>query len=371
MGLDELRKEIDAIDREFVALFEKRMDTVAKIAYYKLENQMEVFDKGREDLLLKKVDAFLKNPEHSADLNLFFKNVMDISKNYQRKKIKEGLPNMNLKALDKPAVAYLGIPGSYSHEAMNKYFGNEIIAKNYNNFESIFNAVANGDVNYAILPFENSSTGAIKDNYDLIRDRDLYIIGEYNLKINHSLLGNKGSSLATIKEVYSHPQPIEQSSEFLKNKNWRMMPYTSTALSAEYVAKDGALDKAAIGSPELSKLYNLEILQEGISNSEHNYTRFIVVSKNMEAHANADKISIVFSTLHKAGELFGIIAEFAQRGINMLNIKSLPILDKPWEYYFYIDISGNLADDGILEALEAIENRTNFYKLLGNYRQGR
>lgn len=371
MGLDELRKDIDSIDRELVALFEKRMKTVTQIAYYKLENDMEVFDRSREDLLLEKVDSYLNDKNLAPNLNLFFKNIMDISKDYQRKKIKEGLPDLNLKSLNKTKVAYLGVPGSYSHEAMNNYFGNNIVSRNFNNFEAIFDSVVSEEVDFAILPYENSSTGAIKDNYDLIREKNLFILGEYNLKINHTLLGNKGATLESIKEVYSHQQPLEQSSRYLKDKNWKLIPYTSTALSADFISKNGSLEKAVIGSPELSKIYNLDILQEGISNSENNYTRFIVVGKTLNIEEDADKISIVFSTLHKAGELFGIISEFAQKGINMLNIKSLPILDKPWEYYFYIDISGNIYDPKVKEALEAVENKTNFYKLLGNYKQGR
>jgi len=141
-------------------------------------------------------------------------------------------------------------------------------------------------------------------------------------------------------------------------------------MSAKLISEDGALNKAVIGSPELCKLYNLDVLQENISNSSNNYTRFIVVGKTLSIEDNADKISIVFSTLHKAGELFGIMSEFAQRGINMLNIKSQPILDKPWEYYFYIDLYGNIYDEKVKEALESVENKTNFYKFLGNYRQG-
>ncbi len=370
MGLDKLRKEIDEIDKELVALFEKRMKIVTDIAYYKLRNDMEVFDRGRENLLLDKVDGYLENKELSEDLNLFFKNVMDISKNYQRRKIKEGLPEINLKTLNKPLIAYLGIPGSYTHEAMNNYFGENIESKNFDNFESMFVAVEKGEVNLAIIPFENSSTGAIKDNFDLIREKDLYILGEYNLRVDHNLLGIKGANLDTIKEVYSHPQPLEQSSKYLKDKSWKLTPFTSTAMSAKYVSETNDIEKAAIGSASLSKLYNLEILKENINNSPNNYTRFIVVGKKLSVEDNADKISICFSTLHKAGELFGIISEFAQRGINMLNIKSLPILEKPWEYYFYIDLYGNIYDEKVKEALEAVENKTNFYKFLGNYRQG-
>ena len=370
MGLGELRKEIDSIDKQIVALFEKRMKIVTEIANYKLKNNMDVFDKSREDLLLEKVDTYLENKELSGDLNLFFKNLMDISKGYQKRKIREGIPNLP-SVTSKLNIAYLGIPGSYSSEAMSNYFGENIESKNFNSFEAIFDAVETEEVDYAILPFENSSTGAIKDNYDLIRERNLYIVGEYNLKVDHNLLGNIGSNLENIKEVYSHPQPIEQCSKYLKDKNWKLLPFTSTALSAQFVSESKSLDKAAIGSSQLSKLYNLEILEKNINNSENNYTRFIIISKNILIDNLADKISIVFSTLHKAGELFGIISEFAQKGINMLSIKSLPILDKPWEYYFYIDISGNINDENVKSALELVENKTNFYKFLGNYIQGR
>ncbi len=123
MNLDVLRKDIDDIDKELVALFEKRMRIVTEIANYKLRNNMDVFDKGREDLLLQKVDTYLNNKELSGDLSLFFQNLMDLSKNYQRKKIQEASPEVNLKSLVKPVIAYLGIPGSYSYQAMNRYFG--------------------------------------------------------------------------------------------------------------------------------------------------------------------------------------------------------------------------------------------------------
>ena len=229
MNLDVLRKDIDDIDKELVALFEKRMRIVTEIANYKFQNNMDVFDKGREDLLLKKVDTYLNNKELSGDLSLFFQNLMDLSKNYQRKKIQEASPEVNLKSLVKPVIAYLGIPGSYSYQAMNRYFGENFESKNYHNFEAIFESVENNETDFAIIPFENSSTGAIKDNFDLIREKNLYINGEYTLKVDHNLLGIKGSSLETIKEVYSHPQPIEQSSKYLKDKPWTITPYTSTA----------------------------------------------------------------------------------------------------------------------------------------------
>lgn len=367
MDINELRKEIDSIDKEIVKLFEKRMKIVTGIAEYKLENNMEIFDKGREETLLEKVDIYLENKELSEYLRLFFENLMDLSKDYQKKKIKEKSPTFFFNNSKKLTIAYLGIPGSYSYEAMNNYFGENINQKNFNNFNSIFQAVENGEVDYGVIPFENSSTGAIKDNFDLIREKNLFIVGEYLLKVDHNLLGHKDANLEDIREVYSHPQPFEQSSYFLQDKNWSHFPQTSTAESAKLVASSNSVEKGAIGSKELSRLYNLKILIENINNSNSHYTRFIIVSKEKEIKENANKISIAFSTLHKAGELFGIIAEFAQRGINMLSIKSLPILEKPWEHYFYIDISGNINDSKIEEALNSIESKCNFFKMLGNY----
>jgi chorismate mutase/prephenate dehydratase len=345
------------------------MEIVSKIALYKIENDMEVFDRSREDLLLKKTAKELTNPELKGDLNLFFTNLMDISKSYQRRKIESTIPDRHDKEKSLTKVAFQGIPGSFSYSAMKGYFGKMVKGNNFETFEEVFDAVEKGEVDYGVLPFDNSSTGTIKDNYDLIRERDVYIVGEINIKAKQNLLAKPATKLEDIKEIYSHPQGFAQSSIYLKDKGYKCIPYKNTALSAEYVANSSE-NIGAIASLEAAELYGLKVLKENINDSDKNHTRFIIIGKEIEVEENANKVSIVFSTLHKAGELFGTISTLAKRDINMVSIKSIPILEKPWEYFFYIDINGNLEDEIIREALKEIEGKSHFFKLLGNYREG-
>ncbi len=369
LNLDELRIEIDDIDKKLVKLFEDRMEIVSKIALYKVENDMEVFDRSREDALLAKTSKYLNNKELKGDLNLFFTNLMDISKSYQRRKIESTIPTNLVRGKELTKVAYQGIPGSFSYSAMKNYFGKVVKGLNYDSFEDVFDAVSVGTVDYGIVPFENSSTGTIKDNYDLIREKNCYIVGEIKIPIKHNILGKNTTKLEEIEELYSHPQAFEQSSKYLKDKNYKCIPYKNTALSAEYVAKSpGAI--GAIGSIEAGELYGLKVLKENINDSNKNHTRFVIIGKEIEVEENANKVSIVFSTLHKAGELFSILGLLAEKNINMLSIKSIPILEKPWEYFFYIDVNGNLEDEIFREALGRVEEKSHFFKLLGNYKEG-
>lgn len=369
LDINELRKEIDVIDKSFVELFERRMKIVEKIAEYKLENKMDVFDKNRENLLLEKTEKQLKDRSLAKYLNIFFINLMDVSKTYQKKKLEFKIPSNTVELKKANKIAYQGILGSFSYSAMKKYFANIEESQAFEQFEEVFDKVESGEFEYGILPFENSSTGAIRDNYDLVRDKKVYIVGEVLIPISHNIMALKGAKLEDLEELYSHPQAFEQSSLYLKNKNFKLIPYKNTALSAEYVAKSDNKKIGAIASEEAGEIYNLEILEKSINDSQKNNTRFIIISKDFQVKKDANKISIVFSTLHKAGELFNIMSSIASRGINMLNIKSIPILEKPWEYFFYIDINGNIEEKQVKEALKEIEEKSNFFKLLGNYEE--
>jgi chorismate mutase/prephenate dehydratase len=231
-------------------------------------------------------------------------------------------------------------------------------------------ALNSGEINFGVLPIDNSSTGEIKDTYDLIRDYGAYIVGEVELKISHNLLGAKGSEISDIKEVYSHSQGFQQCSKFLKNyPHWKLIPYQNTAVSAKYVSENKSKSKAAIASMTAKELYDLELLADGINSSANNFTRFIIVGPELLASDEFDKISIVFSTIHKAGTLFSMLRNFAENKINMLSIKSRPIVEKPWEYFFYVDFEGNLESENIKKALSNIKDKSNYFKILGNYKK--
>jgi len=181
-------------------------------------------------------------------------------------------------------------------------------------------------------------------------------------------MGIKGSTLDNIKEVYSHPQGIEQSMEFLKGyKQWKLIPYKSTAKSAELVKERQDKTLVAIASAKAAEIYDLEILQRNVNSNATNMTRFVVIGKEIESNAQSNKTSLVLSTTHKAGSLYHVLKHFAENNINLLKIESRPIKDKPWEYFFYIDFQGNTNDDKITSAIKLIKKNSHYFKILGNY----
>ena len=266
-------------------------------------------------------------------------------------------------------TGFQGIKGSFSEEALYKYFNKtDIKAINYKNFEDVFIAIENNQIKYGVLPIENSWTGAITNVYDLLNKYNCFITGEVFLKPVQNLLGTADSSIDTIKEVYSHPQGFEQSTNFLNKYSWKLSPYYNTALSAKYIKELNDKSVAAIASKKAAQLYNLKILQENINDTDLNTTRFVVIGKTLEVNSDCDKISILLSTKHKAGALYNLLKYFAENNINMLKIESRPIKHTPWEYYFYIDLEGNIHDDTVKKAIEQIKHDCHYFRILGNYK---
>lgn len=365
-NIDDLRNEIDKIDTELVALFEKRMEVVLKIAEYKKRNNISILNQAREEEVIKKNLKLIQNRELSSEVEEFFKSVMEISRCYQDKKLNCEQPEDCDKKL---TVGFYGVAGSFSEQALKEYFGEKVEAKSLGEFEDIFLDIKDGKIDYGVVPIENSSTGAITEVYDLLYKYDFYIVGEKYLKINQNLMGIKDSTLEDIKEVYSHPQGLEQSREFLKGyKNWKLIPYQSTAKSAEMVKVKGDKTLAAIGSLKAAEIYGLEVLQQNINSNDTNTTRFVIISKKLETAETSNKISLILSTAHKAGSLYNVLRPFADNNINLLKIESRPIKDKPWEYFFYIDFKGNMDDYVTRKSIELIKNDSHYFKMLGNYK---
>ncbi|HEY5535518.1 MAG TPA: prephenate dehydratase [Ignavibacteria bacterium] len=364
--IDNLRNKIDEIDSSLVSLFENRMEVVLKIAEYKKNNNMAVLNKSREKIVIKKNLDLVKNKDLFSEVEEFFKSVMEISRGFQNKSLKNDqvLPNGK-----KMIVGFYGVTGSFTEQALNEYFGENVGAKAISEFEDIFLELKYGKINYGVIPIENSSTGAISEVYDLLNKYNFYIIGEKYLKIDQNLMGIKGSTLDDIKEVYSHPQGLEQSMEFLKGyKQWKLFPYKSTATSAELVKDRNDKTMAAIASAKAAEIYDLEILQKNVNSNTTNMTRFVVIGKEMESTSQSNKTSLVLSTTHKAGSLYHVLKHFAENNINLLKIESRPIKDKPWEYFFYIDFQGNINEDKIISAIDLIKNNSRYFKILGNYK---
>lgn len=391
--LTRYRNEIDDIDKELIQLFEKRMNTVLEIAKHKIKNNTTIFQKDREEKVLSKAIDNLDNKEYSQETIQFFNSIMEISRglqkrimNYDREEKSEcnlnssnekfDLSNINkYKTLKYEInkknilVGFPGISGSFTEEALNKFFSKKISKKQFKEFEDVFIALKNKEIDYGIIPIENSSTGAISETYDLLRKYGFYIVGEECIKIDQNLIGIKGTKLEDIKEIYSHPQGIGQSSEFLKqNSNWKLIPFNNTATSAELVKKLQDKTKAAIASKKAANIYGLEIISPCINDITNNYTRFVVISNQIHIDEESNKMSIVFSVEHEAGKLYKVLGYFAENNINMTKIESRPIQNASWRYFFYIDFECSIYNPKVYNLLELIENNTAYFKFIGVYK---
>lgn len=359
--LKEVRVDINEVDQKLSELFDQRMQLAKEVAIYKQAHDLPIFDRAREEQVLE--NRLKDFPNRDGDFleatRVFYQTLMDLSKKAQ------------LKLIDQPSKAgYFGVPGSFTHEAFMQMFGEEMPSVSYQSCEEIFQALANKEIRYGVLPVENSLTGIINDVYDLLGEYDFYIVKECTIPIQQNLLGIPGSTMEEIREVYSHPQGFAQSAEFLSRfPDWQLIPYYNTAISAEMVAKEQKRSKACIAGRSSAKLYGLEVLQEGIQDHDQNFTRFVVISTNMQASADADKISLYFTLEHKPGSLFGALEEFSKQNLNLQRIESRPIKGRVWEYGFFVDIEGNLEDPSVIQALKGVREHCHSWKILGNYKK--
>lgn len=367
--LNECRKEIDAIDQQMIKLFEKRMMVAKDVVNYKLSQDMEIFQPKREEEVIQKNVDRIENEELEAYAKIYVQNVMNISKSYQATFIP---PRLKMKLYPPKTkdivVGFQGVPGSFSEAALDKYFSEDTKRKNYEHFEDVFKALKNKEIDYGVVPLENSSTGAINDNYDLIRDYGFYTVGEQSISIAQHLLGVKGAKIEDLREVYSHPQGLLQTSRFLdKHPYINQVKYANTAMAAKYVADQNDPKLCAIASKKAAKLYGLEVLKENIHNAKTNHTRFIIFGEHLEKNENANCVSIVFTLAHRVGTLYQVMKIINDHQINLLRIESRPVQHTPWEYYFYMDFDGHIEDVNIISAIEDMAAHTNTLRVLGNY----
>lgn len=367
--LDACRQEIDKLDDSLAALLERRFEIVEEIGRLKSDSGMAVRDNAREGEILDRVSAKLKNPAYKDRVQMILRNVMEASRSLQDS-IRCVETTLNIDPVKGARVAYGGIPGSYGESALIKYFGSAAGSMHARDtFAEVCDALQEGSVDYGVLPIENTITGAITEVYDLIRNRNLHIVGETCLPIVHNLIGHKGAKLEDITQVYSHPQGLEQCSAFLDAKgSWQQMPMKNTALGVLHVAESKDKSSAAIGSVRAADLYNLEVLAPAIQNSIVNKTRFLIVSTKMEVSPDANRTSMVLVTRHEAGSLHELLGCF--ENVNMVRIESRPVPDRPWEYYIYLDAEAGFDDVNFQKALQEVRPMCPYFKLLGSYRKG-
>ncbi len=267
-------------------------------------------------------------------------------------------------------VGYQGTNGTFSEIAVMEYFRDrEYDPRNYRNFTDILNDLDCGDLEYALLPVENTTTGVISRTVDLFRNYGIHAVGEITVPIRQNLITLPGTALEDIREVYSHPEAISQCSRFFaEHPSIRAVAFQDTAKSAEYVKEQNDPSKAALGSSRAAEYYGLVSLIEGAQDSDTNMTRFLCVTEQNEADPLADKISLYFSVRHEPGSLYQVLGVLAAHRLNMLKLESRPIPGQVFEYCFYLDFSGNLTDPDVKEALKEIRSRCSECRVLGCYR---
>ena len=373
--LQDIRKETDAIDEQIVELYKERMKRTTEVASYKISTGKQVLDRERELSKLASLEALADSDFTKNAVRELFEQIMSTSRKKQYQLLTEngqvetlGFTEIPSLKMDGIRVVYQGVEGAYAHLALTSYFGEETDRFHVDTWRDAMEAIKNGEADYAVLPFENSSAGIVAENYDLLKEYGYYIVGEQKIKINHCILGLEGADFSRIKKIYSHPQALAQCSKFLEeHREWEIIPEKNTAMAAKKVKEDADPTQAAIASSLTAELYGLEILAEGVQNNSMNETRFIIVSRKNEYVAGAGKISLCVQLKHESGALYHALVHFIYNGLNMTSIESRPIQGRNWEYQFFIDFDGNLKDAAVLNALRGLKEETLDLKIFGNY----
>ena len=376
MDINELRNDIDKIDKELVALIGKRMETAAKIGQYKRENNLPVYDPARERELFSKVGE-MAGEEFSSYTRVLYSTMTDISRSYQRKLMgrKSGLAEHMQAAIDGTdklfpqggVVACQGVEGAYSQLACEKLFKTPSIMY-FGSFEDVFRAVDKKLCRYGVLPIENSTAGSVNKIYDLMAKFKFHIVRSVRIQVGHALLAKRGAELCDIKEIFSHEQAISQCSEFLSaHKDIKVTVCENTAVAARMVAESDRTDIAALSSPGCAELYDLASLYDNVCDHIGNYTRFICISKNLEIYPGADKTSIMMKIPHKPGSLYRIMARFNALGINLEKLESRPKPGSDFEFMFYFDIGASIYSPELFELICELEDDLDGFKYFGSY----
>ncbi len=370
MDLQELRNEIDTIDEKLLKLFLERMALCRSVADYKKEHGMPVFQGGREQQVIDRIKAMTGDKELENGTAALFANIMDISKILQNRKLRTGEPPHSFTVPNLEGAQNIGcqgMPGANSEAAARLIFGNRDFTF-YPTFEDVFRAVQSGELDYGVLPVCNSTAGSVNGTYDLLVKYSVYTVREVSVEINHCLAAKPGTRLSDIKTVYSHPQAIAQCYEFLTSHSLQTADHTNTAAAAAMVAESSRDDIAAICSVDCAERLGMEILARDIADVAVNRTRFICISRELQAAADADSISVMLKIPHTEGSLYRLLTKFTVNGMNLLRIESRPIKDGSFDVMFYLDFSGRLDDSNVTALMNDLAGTLEYFRIIGTFR---
>ena len=376
--LEQLRGDIDAIDRQIVDLMKQRMETVAQVAEYKKANNIPVLDTGRERALLSKVGQ--EAGEELADyIQSMYRTIMAASRSYENGKLGRGSKVYDgiKKAMEetpqlfpqRPTVACQGIEGAYSQIACDRLFKAPSILY-FQSFDHVFKAVESGMCQYGILPIENSTAGSVNAVYDLMIRHNFSIVRSARLKVSHNLLAKPGTKLEDIRDVYSHEQALHQCAGYLAGlKNVAVHVVENTAVAARMVAQSDRSDVAALSSRLCAEQYDLEIVRDNVQDQDNNYTRFICISKKPEIYPGADRTSLMMTLPHKPGTLYNVLAKFYALNINLQKLESRPLPNREFEFMFYFDVEASVYAPELENLFRDLEAESEQLRYLGTYHE--
>ncbi|OBX05036.1 chorismate mutase [Gallibacterium genomosp. 3] len=373
LDLTEIRYKITQIDREILKLLAERHQIAYDVVRSKEITKKPLRDIEREqqllDALIRYADSqdYQLNPQYITEV---FQKIIEDSVLTQQVYLQNKL---NQQRKNEVHIAFLGMLGSYSNLAARKYAERaqkQLIELSCESFQQVFDAVEHEKADYGVLPIENTTSGSINDVYDLLQHTDLHLVGELTYPIQHCVLISQTTVLTEIDTLYSHPQVIQQCSQFINSLPGVHVKYCESSSHAmQLVAKINRPNVAALGNAEGGKLYGLQVLQDGIANQVNNITRFIVLSKKpieVSPQVNA-KTLLLMSTTQQAGALVDALLVFKKHQIIMNKLESRPIYGKPWEEMFYVEIEANLHQEATQQALQELQNYCSFVKVLGCY----
>ena len=352
--LEEARNIINEVDAQMAELFVKRMRAAEMVYEHKKEFGLPILDKKREDAVIEKNSAQIKDEVLKGYYIDYLKNLMSLSRTYQYR-MQNGL-----------RVAYSGVEGAFAHIAAGRIFPQSDMVS-CRDFKAAYDAVVNGECDVAVLPIENSYAGEVGQTIDLIFSGGLFINGIYELEIHQNLLGVSDASIEDIKKVTSHPQALAQCHDYITYKGFEAEEASNTAVAAKRVANAGDKSLGAIASVETAKIYGLKVLEANINKSGENTTRFAVLSKVQANSASLSSSVLMFTVKHEAGSLAKAISIIGKYGYNMTALRSRPLKKHSWQYYFYIEIDGTICSDNGAKMLEELNKVCDKLKVAGTF----
>lgn len=358
-GLDTCREEINRIDSEMARLFEERMETAARIAEYKKEHGLSVRDTARETELIDKNRALIKNGELEGYYVQFLKSTIDVSCKYQER------------IMGGAKVTYCGTKGAYAYAAAKRMFPDATLTE-YPDFADAYKAVESGEYDCAVIPIENSYAGEVGAVMDLMFSGSLYVNQIIDIPISHCLIAPKGATRETVKKVVSHVQALEQCSEYIREAGYETETYSNTALAAKYVSELNDTSVAAIASVETAELYGLTVLDKDINDNKNNTTRFAAFSRAKNRGAagvrrDDENFILVFTVQNEAGSLAKALNIIGAHGFNMRNLRSRPMKELQWSYYFYLEAEGCINTENGSDMLRELSAVCAKLRMVGSY----